>query len=172
MGRIKNDEARNDEKKIDATAAVRQGEGDGALGNLEAVRCDAQGMKGDDRNSSEKPENLDMDKHSVSLACDERRLKQKSRHRFQAARGAVPRVAALRLTPVGGEEAIFGRTGSSARGAFVGARLGWRATLFGAAAMSVAALAVTINERTNTQKICPRTLIAAAFLYSKTHKLK
>jgi hypothetical protein len=81
-------------------------------------------------------------------------------------------VAALRLTPVGGEEAIFGRTGSSARGAFVGARLGWRATLFGAAAMSVAALAVTINERTNTQKICPRTLIAAAFLYSKTHKLK
>jgi hypothetical protein len=41
-------------------------------------------MKGDDRNSREKPENLDMDKHPVSLACGERQLKQKSRHRCQA----------------------------------------------------------------------------------------
>ena len=63
MGRIKNDEARNDEEKIDATAAVRQRERDGAVGNLEALRCDARGMKGDDRNGREKPEHLDMDEH-------------------------------------------------------------------------------------------------------------
>ena len=73
MGRIKNDEARNDEEKIDATAAVRQDEGDGAVGNLEAIRCDARGMKGDDCNSREKPEHLDMDKHPVSLARGELR---------------------------------------------------------------------------------------------------
>ena len=73
MGCIKNDETRNDEKKIDATATVRQGEGDGAVGNLEAIRCDARGMKGDDRNSREKPEDLDMDKHQVSLARGELR---------------------------------------------------------------------------------------------------
>src|ERR1019366_5101440 len=73
MGCIKNDETRNDEKKIDATATIRQGEGDGAVGNLEAIRCDARGMKGDDRNSREKPENLDMDKHQVSLARGELR---------------------------------------------------------------------------------------------------
>jgi hypothetical protein len=34
-------------------------------------------MKGDDRSSREKSENLDMDKHPVSLACGERRPKQK-----------------------------------------------------------------------------------------------
>ena len=65
MGGVKKDEARNDKKKSDATTAVRQGEGDGVLGNLEAVGCSAQDMKGDDRNSREKPENLDMAKHPV-----------------------------------------------------------------------------------------------------------
>ena len=33
--------------------AVRQNEGDGALGNFEAVRRDAPGMKGDDGDSRE-----------------------------------------------------------------------------------------------------------------------
>ena len=33
-------------------------------------------MKGDDRNSREKPENLDMDKHPVSLACGEHTVRK------------------------------------------------------------------------------------------------
>ncbi len=69
MGRIENDKSRNDEKKIDATATVRQQEGDGALGNLEAIRCDACGMKGNNSSSGQKPENLDVNEHPVSLAC-------------------------------------------------------------------------------------------------------
>src|SRR3954470_7659774 len=71
MARIENDEAGNDKEKIDATTAVGQHEGDRALGNLEPVGCDAEGVKAYDRNGRQKPENLDMDEHPASLACAE-----------------------------------------------------------------------------------------------------
>ena len=48
--------------------AVGQDKGDSALGNLESVRRDTPGMKGDDGDSGEQPENLDINKHSISLA--------------------------------------------------------------------------------------------------------
>src|SRR4051794_14848747 len=71
MGCIKDDKAGNNEEKIDATAAVGQRKGDRALGDLESIRCDAEGVKAYDRNGREKPENLDMDEHPASLACAE-----------------------------------------------------------------------------------------------------
>ncbi len=43
--------------------AVRQDKGDRALGNLESVRCDTPGMKGDDGDGREQPENLNINEH-------------------------------------------------------------------------------------------------------------
>src|SRR4051812_40766757 len=48
--------------------AVRQSEGDGALGNLESFRRGTPGMKGNDGDSSEQAKNLDIDEHRFSLA--------------------------------------------------------------------------------------------------------
>ena len=52
--------------------AVRQDEGDSALGNLESFRRDAPGMKGDDGDSREQAKNLDIDKHRslISVAAE------------------------------------------------------------------------------------------------------
>jgi hypothetical protein len=61
-------------------------------------------MKGDHRNSREKPENLDMDKHPVSLACGERRLKQNPGGAAKPREALFHGVAAFCLTPVGGDD--------------------------------------------------------------------
>src|SRR3954453_5311552 len=78
MRRIKNNEAGNDEEQIDTSTAIGQHKGDRALDDLEAVRRDAQRVKGDDGNRRDKAENLDMDEHALSLAWDEQRLKRKN----------------------------------------------------------------------------------------------
>ena len=67
--RIENDEAGNDEKQIDAPAAVGKDKGDRALRNLEARGGNPQRMKGDDGKGCEKPENLDMDEHPSSFTA-------------------------------------------------------------------------------------------------------
>ena len=43
--------------------AVGQDKGDRVIGNLESVRCDTPGVKGNDGDGREQPENLDIDEH-------------------------------------------------------------------------------------------------------------
>jgi hypothetical protein len=65
MGRIENDKTGDNEKQIDATAAIGQREGEGAVGHREALRRSAEDMKGDHREGGEKAEDLDINEHAV-----------------------------------------------------------------------------------------------------------